>query len=448
MDRKRGVWLAGAVVLSVILVLFLNRDGRIGEPPAPPPGPAPAKGADDPPQPVEGGGTSEDPEPSAFSPSTLAGGPPVVLRYAGTEDRPDPPPPPASPVRTIRGRIVRQDGKPVVKPHVTFIQLTNSGWHRSRGKVAEDGAFEIEVPADLIRDSVKVDAGAEGFLTQNYPFPSRALDVRELRVVLESPVRFRGRFLDEAGKPVAGSRLWAFFTPWESIGVTSDAEGRFTFLAPARHRLLMNVEHASAPPDQFQLPHLASGEADLGDIRVIMSGTIRGRVLTPEGTPLAGAEVVLVSLRRRGRYDARAKTDEAGRFEIAGVGAGLHEAYTTVSGDRSARAVGLEAGAVVDLVVRPRIVVTLRPVHADTGERIALIRIYAKVRRTGAEDDHVALRVFIRLGDKAVLWVTEPGRYDFMIADPFHPAAWVNGVEIRADRENVVEVPLRPAGDE
>jgi len=440
MARRRAIGIVGAAALALLLVLLLNRDRSGVEPPAPRP-------EADPPavEPAEPTGEVEPAPPEEIEASgDLTDAPYDRFDYGA----PRPPPPPAGVTRTIRGRMIRADGGPLVKPHVTFIQLTGSGWHQTRGTVTGDGVFEIAVPADLIRDSVKLDAGAEGFLTVTNPVPSRDLDARPIRLVLEPPVRFFGRFLDEAGRPVAGSRLWAFFTPFDSIGVVSDAEGRFSFLAPARHQLLMNVSHRSAPPDQFQLPHLASGEADLGDIRVTTSGTIRGRVLEPDGTPVAGAEVVLVSLKRRGRYDARAKTDEAGRFEIAGVGAGLHEGYTTVSGARSARAVGLESGAVVDLVVRPRIVVTLRPVHADTGERIALIRIYAKVRRTGAEDDHVALRVFIRLGDKVALWVTEPGRYDFMLGDPFHPAAWVNGVEIRADRENVVEVPLRPEGDD
>ena len=425
----------------MLLVLFLNSNDRVSVPPEP--GPVSADGGESPPaiaaevkpeQPVE--------EPPAAAPPDWQA--PAAWRTP-IEEKPRPV---SGEIRTLRGRMDRADGKPLVNPHVLFLQLTKSGWTRIRGRVAPDGTFEIpDVPTDLIRDPVTIDAGAGGFLTQSYPSTSRDLDLRDLRIVLTPPVRFHGRFIDEAGKPVAGSRLWAFYTPYESIGVTSDAEGRFSFVAPARHRLLINVSHISAPPDQFQLPEVASGEADLGDIRVVAGGTVRGRVLTAEGLPVAGAKIHLMSLRRRGRYTVQTGADKQGRFEFTGVGAGLHEAYTTVKGEQSARAVGLVSGANVDLVVRPRIYVLLRPVHVATGERIPLIRAGATIRKAGAPEGHGALRIVRQLTDEVKVWVTEPGQYDFALCDPLHAAVWVTGVEVRADRENVVTIRLRPVED-
>ena len=49
-----------------------------------------------------------------------------------------------------------------------------------------------------------------------------------------------------------------------------------------------------------------------------------------------------------------------------------------------------------------------------------------------------------RLTDEVKVWVTEPGQYDFALCDPFHPTVWVTGVEVRADRENIVTFRLRP----
>ncbi|HVC97549.1 MAG TPA: carboxypeptidase regulatory-like domain-containing protein, partial [Pirellulales bacterium] len=151
--------------------------------------------------------------------------------------------------------------------------------------------------------------------------PSRAMTI-----MLEPSAKISGRLLDRNGDPVSGASIAAWVRPTEDFGkqlppVATDDQGRFEFtdvptgcdyglqaeagglgseslagnlaLAPGETRELGDVtfgenaetdEESVAPPENDAKP-----KTDRADDSV----TVRGRVLEPDGKPLAGAKLYL-----------------------------------------------------------------------------------------------------------------------------------------------------------
>lgn len=115
-----------------------------------------------------------------------------------------------------------------------------------------------------------------------------------------------------------------------AIEPTSDAAGRYRIsgLAPGHYRLhaaLSGFADAWAPLD------LGTVAGPGPDLRVGVGATVRGRLLHRDGAPWAGALLVLAF---PDGYDsiAAVQTDAAGRFQIAGVGAGTYVLAPTDGG--------------------------------------------------------------------------------------------------------------------
>jgi protocatechuate 3,4-dioxygenase beta subunit len=444
MDSRRGFWPVGAAALAALLVFFLSRDQEITDPPKP----RPDLFSEDPANPLVAAADPVDCGSKVPSPPA-----PIETTTPRREDYSPPHPVEQSGVRTLRGKIIREDGEPLVKPRVAFIRLASSRWRRIAGRVASDGTFEIpDIPEDLIRDPVEIDAGAEGFLTDTFRTSKEDLESRGIWIALQKPVRYSGRFVDEKGNPVAGTRVRAQYTQFESLRATSDAKGRFSFLAPARRSLSILVTHRSGARDQFQLPRETTEDTDLGDIPVAPAGTIKGRVLDRDGTPVVGATVQLrlVSLLRSGRAFGSARTGSDGRFRFDGLGAGYFCVCVDAQGGRGARAVGLTGGSRVDLVLVPLLAVRIRIVDARTGEPItpsrAVIRL--RVKRSDSPRGHEFVQFFWTKPKREVtVYVTEPGYYDLRLESSTLSCDWLRSVSVRPDSETLVDLPtLRARG--
>ncbi len=142
-----------------------------------------------------------------------------------------------------------------------------------------------------------------------------------------------GRVLDEAGRPLEGVRLrlrpagttWSSPPPSDdALESATDAQGRFRFDVPvsSAERTWLEVE-----PDRFHAlatilrgdageagdPRLLPGTNTMRDIRLAARGSITGRVVGPDGNPIAGASIV---------SQTSTTTRDDGTFELGHVAPG------------------------------------------------------------------------------------------------------------------------------
>ncbi len=128
----------------------------------------------------------------------------------------------------------------------------------------------------------------------------------------ESRATLVGRVLDEAGRPLEGVRLrlrpagatWSSPPPADdALEGATDAQGRFRFdvPVPSAERTWLEVEpgrfHALATIPRGDAGEesdlrLLPGSNTMPDIRLAARGAITGRVVGPDGTPIADASIV------------------------------------------------------------------------------------------------------------------------------------------------------------
>jgi hypothetical protein len=154
---------------------------------------------------------------------------------------------------------------------------------------------------------------------------------------------FGGTIRDETGKPVAGAHLWANFPqkltgahiPLDDLYAISDAQGRWAFdFVPAETEMLrITITHPDYSWDggQPSREQLAGSTA----VSLVQSTlALSGRVVGPDGTPVAGATVM-----RGEQYGImglqagnETTTDQAGKFRFPPQTAGTVQVAAFASG--------------------------------------------------------------------------------------------------------------------
>jgi RNA polymerase sigma factor (sigma-70 family) len=173
----------------------------------------------------------------------------------------------------------------------------------------------------------------------------------------EATIEVRGRVLDPDGKPLAGAKLYlakhSSKTATHALQATSGPDGRFHFAVAASE-----MDNGSAEKSTLKVMAVAAGHGcdwvalDLVDkeltLRLVKDVPINGRILDPEGKPVAGAKLtvrwvvvpkgddleIYIKESRKGYGPASTKdwngplpggpaaltTGPDGRFRLAGVG--------------------------------------------------------------------------------------------------------------------------------
>ena len=170
-----------------------------------------------------------------------------------------------------------------------------------------------------------------------------------------STASLAGKVSGSDGSPVRRARVTLRSTslPQPRVALT-DARGEFRF-----ERLSAAAYDVGVTRTGFALPHAAgganrsvavtlnAGESRTGLAIVLQrAGTIPGRLLDEDGSPLAGAEIEALSLRGGDRlqvptHAGTARSDDRGQFRLTGLPAGQ---YLVVARDPSFTAVGDESG--------------------------------------------------------------------------------------------------------
>ncbi len=256
------------------------------------------------------------------------------------------------PGRTIRGRVVDSKRRPIAGASITPELLDGwdlLGW---RAETDADGRFEWKnAPLEII--VLNVDNAAEGQRVRRFgPGPQ----VGDIVVTMPAPFRLRGKIVDaETGRPIERFRLiegdiWTYdFNSEEDEGPRDWSLGRARTIVgghyevrfprsgrpgedrdrrPEEYTLLMiRIEAEGYAPAISRKYRLQDGEQTL-DFSLRKRPWINGTVRAPDGSPVAGAEVVVAVKGRPlpGIYNGRlsrgwqgdvVRTGPDGRFAFA-----------------------------------------------------------------------------------------------------------------------------------
>jgi protocatechuate 3,4-dioxygenase beta subunit len=198
----------------------------------------------------------------------------------------------------IAGRVVDQTGKPFAKFVLTALM---SGTHlgcalvepsacpepgtSARSQSDADGRFVLEV---LQPGWYRVSGYQRGYRDYSSD-PIRIVAGQrfdQLVVTLQRGAIVTGSVLSSDGKPVAGARI-ADARGYFGLEATSDAEGHFRMSGLAPEATDFLIDHPTLGAAKSRL-NLHDGENRL-DVRLTPDGEIHGRVLGPDGSPVAGA---------------------------------------------------------------------------------------------------------------------------------------------------------------
>lgn len=247
----------------------------------------------------------------------------------------------APPLRwpTIRGLVIDERGAAVAGAGV---RLEGAGT-----QTASDGRFELQVSyASRDSDLVVTKRGAApAFVAElGARVPRGARDVDDVVVQLEGPsLEIRGRALDAEGRGLAGWLLTlpdgrehpGFGLPVEFFAAgtfsegerpRTDADGRFTLGGLSRRAYAIELVDPKTGIVHVTEP-VPAGTSDL-EVRLphdVLRSSVRGRVLSERGEPVADADVRVlypVAVGRGFRRDGHARattTDDDGAFELEHV---------------------------------------------------------------------------------------------------------------------------------
>lgn len=181
-----------------------------------------------------------------------------------------------------------------------------------------------------------------------------------------------GQVIDASGrKPVAGALVWASADPGAFI--RTDAEGRFQIQAPGRRRFDLEVLAPGYLLKRILItrPQLVSRKA--GTLALTRAGRLRGKVMDPQGRPLAGVAVAAVSAGALGErafspsdpVTDRSLTDSQGRFELRRL---RPEQSYEVRASRTGAFPAARRATVGDAAMPPRdLTLVLAPARAARG---------------------------------------------------------------------------------
>ena len=171
----------------------------------------------------------------------------------------------------------------------------------------------------------------------------------EVELVLEDTVSVDGVVVDDRGTPVPDATLWILSWRSDWLGnlpiARSDARGRFTLRHVERDRALGATASMHGPSPLLHLREVLEGQPSVLTLTAA-GGDVRGRVITGDGEPVAGARVAIGEPRDADRrtdgslvfqWSSRsATTDGDGRFSLAGVAPGSQPLYAFAEGLASA----------------------------------------------------------------------------------------------------------------
>ena len=239
--------------------------------------------------------------------------------------------PPESPIRVF-GRVT-EAGAPVTTGSVSIVPADGTFADRKDTKVEPDGWYELALespgPAVLLYHR-------QIFRTAALDFPTRVPAGEEFRFDLELPTgSIEGLVLGPDGEPMPGASVTltrdtglprpTFYGP--ARGGPTKADGTFLLTGLEAGTFSLRIMGRTMRPDVSYGAALLEGivvrEGERTDgltIRLTGHGTLRGRVLDPDGRPVPTAAIFVHDAEgRRLQLFSPCETDPTGRFVYPGL---------------------------------------------------------------------------------------------------------------------------------
>ena len=287
---------------------------------------------------------------------------------------------PAPPLRlvltagaTLRGRVAGEGGAPVTGARLALVPSPQGGvtdeFRHPRQRPPQpleaaadaEGAFEVR---HLAPGRYDLRATAPGFAPLVVPGIELAAVPEPLDlglVTLAAEAAIQGEVVDARGEPVAGAEVGAVAREelrrfrWEqerakAPSATTDEQGRFRIgeLRPGERRDL-TVRHPRHVATR--VPGVEAPTSEPLRIALVDAGSITGRVLGPDGEPVAGAVINMQGDCMGNVEHIRTvpRSDAAGDFRAEGLTPGRCDLVTSAEGFMPAERRGLEVPAGRDL---------------------------------------------------------------------------------------------------
>ncbi|MBI5093088.1 MAG: sigma-70 family RNA polymerase sigma factor [Candidatus Hydrogenedentes bacterium] len=252
--------------------------------------------------------------------------------YPGTDQE-------SAPSDVISGVVYGASGKTIAGATVWICRLGDGARDTREVKTGLDGKYTMRVPRGSwrLRARMNDESGAATvFHSKGVLYANGQGDEIRREIRMHRQGTLRGLVMErESGRPIAGAQVWTD----DDYLLTTDNDGRFTAegLTPGPHCL-----YAMAPGRERRYVQYCTAFDSTGDLEISLGKAekVRGRVVTPEGRPVAFAWVFRpASLWGAGnaRYEV---CDEQGRFTFDGIPAGKERplnarvpAYYGICGD-------------------------------------------------------------------------------------------------------------------
>ena len=243
---------------------------------------------------------------------------------------------PARAQNAITIRVADADKKPLAGATVALRIWGEPPFREETLKAGDDGTikFDLAAPLDAKKPVGSVTVHAPGFALQ-----SHAIDAVTIDFALQAGAVWRGKVVDEAGKPLGGARVRVTAT-WpkgasddrsEMALVTGDAlETLYTATADAAGNFALGdvpaqgkISYGAQAPGYAAAGGYSVRVEKLAKIALVLGAAFKGRLLGLDGRPLAGVRVFAQGTENYEGY-GEAKTDEKGDYLIESLSLGSY----------------------------------------------------------------------------------------------------------------------------
>ena len=348
---------------------------------------------------------------------------------------------------TVRGRVESRSGDTIEGaacrldwPHAGSSRRAQLHTHTD---VAGEFAFGPLPPAPE-GTSPWMQVTAPGYVKEWVTRVTASAWYEPLVVRLTRGFRVTGRCIDESGAPRARVRAFSLDSP----DGRTNAEGRFVVEGVRPSRAVVVILADDMAP--VVLDDFDGVDVDVGDIVLRKGLALKGVFVDATGAPVSGAHVG-VSPTDGGHWRRYGRTDDEGRFEVAGlsdVPLNVEADAPGLPGTRSAELEGVRAGGAPVRLELPRgLHAELTFLRADNREPVKATNAHVSMTFTEQAGGPLMSRGVTSSGPDIramVVSFDKPGIYDLRVAVGGYETVEFDDTEIFEDRATRLEVLLVP----
>ncbi|MBN1441659.1 MAG: carboxypeptidase regulatory-like domain-containing protein [Planctomycetes bacterium] len=343
---------------------------------------------------------------------------------------------------TVEGRVLLSDGSPLADCRVE-VRQTDAGSQRVVGHATsdEEGNYlvtDVEPGTEMrvrIRRKAFLDSFSESFSAE----PGERIRVNDL--VLQLGGEVQGTVTDMEGRPISGCMVTARrpqntdISPGDDPTVQTDASGVYLIRgleAGSIHLLFKATGYVDHVLEGIQVIEGQRNYKAENNVKLDQAGIIEGRIVSRDGSPVTGAEVLVQDF-ADGLRQHRTISDPAGRFRI-----GTIESKETVNMEvrhdeyREIAVEGVKVGT-RDLHVILDPLGRLRGSVVDSdGNPVMSFTVHPQLQEGASPTNRPRPKTFNTTDGRFDYGGLADAAYDVHVRSPQYSAASVKGIRVEA----------------